>query len=362
MNEIAVTLSFIEMICRPGGGNEKTMGSEWKKYAGRILRHCSLCGKFNASYKVEDPRLGSLILCQSCWKRRAAQEQQRGAQAPQPAEQPDPAAAIIAHYERYAESDRLTHDLGLIEWEHTRELYARFLPPSPALVIDAGGATGVYTFWLAELGYQAHLVDIVPRHIEQARARLEAAAPGAPAPASMTVGDARALDFPDSCASAVVMHGPLYHLTERSERLRALAEARRVLQPGGVLLAVGITRFAGLVYGIARGLIFDPQFMQMARNETETGRRENPPETLFTFPQAYFHQPAELGAELSAAGLENVRTLGIIGPTWMVPDLETNWQDPDKRAAILAAARLCENEPTLGPRVLAVGYKPKEAE
>jgi hypothetical protein len=50
------------------------MSPSWKKYQGKILRRCDLCGKFHASYRVEDPRLGSLILCQNCWSRRAASQ------------------------------------------------------------------------------------------------------------------------------------------------------------------------------------------------------------------------------------------------------------------------------------------------
>ncbi len=268
---------------------------------------------------------------------------------------PDCSAEIINHYNRYDESERLKHDLGLIEWEHSRELYLRYLPPAPATVVDIGGANGEYTFWMAGLGYQVHLVDLVPRHIEQARAA--AAQPGTPRPASMTVGDARALDFPDSCTDAVVMHGPLYHLTERTERLQALAESRRILKPGGVLLAVGITRYAGLIYGLTRGLIYDPVFLEMAQIETRTGLRIDPPANLFTFPFAFFHHPDELAAEIQAAGLRHEATLGIIGPAWLVPNLEASWQDPTKREAILAAARMTENEPLLGPRLLGIGRK-----
>jgi ubiquinone/menaquinone biosynthesis C-methylase UbiE len=263
---------------------------------------------------------------------------------------------IISHYNRYHESERLKHDLGLIEWERCRELYLRYLPPAPAAVVDIGGANGEYSLWLAELGYQAHLVDLVPRHIEQARA--VAALPGAPQLASMTVGDARALDFPDACADAVVMHGPLYHLTERAERIQVLTEAWRILKPGGVLLAVGITRYAGLIYGLTRGLIYDPVFLKMIQTETQTGLRENPPATLFTFPQAFFHHPDELAAEIRDAGLQPQAILGIIGPSWLVPDLDASWQDPAKRESILAVARMTEREPLLGPRLLGVGLKP----
>jgi hypothetical protein len=48
------------------------LSPNWKNYQGKILRRCDLCGKFNASYRVEDQQLGSLILCQKCWSRRAA--------------------------------------------------------------------------------------------------------------------------------------------------------------------------------------------------------------------------------------------------------------------------------------------------
>jgi hypothetical protein len=41
---------------------------------GKILRRCTLCKKFHASYLVEDPERGKYYLCYSCWKSRQSQD------------------------------------------------------------------------------------------------------------------------------------------------------------------------------------------------------------------------------------------------------------------------------------------------
>lgn len=38
--------------------------------AGRILKRCSVCMRFHASYLVDDPELGRLYLCSDCWHAR----------------------------------------------------------------------------------------------------------------------------------------------------------------------------------------------------------------------------------------------------------------------------------------------------
>ena len=271
---------------------------------------------------------------------------------------PPPAAVnpVVDYYTHVIdERERLRHDIGPLEQARTRELIQRYLPPPPVTVFDVGGASGPYAFWLAELGYAAHLIDVVPRHIEQARAL--AAQPGAPQLASAAVGDARALDLPDACADAVLMHGPLYHLAERADRLLAIGEARRVLRPGGVLLAFGITRYAGLIYGLTAGHVFDRDYMRMIAHEVRTGHRQNAPAWMATFPNAYFHLPDELVAEVREGGLRCEGALGVIGPAWLAPDLAASWADEAQRETFLEAARLTEHEPALGARILAVGGK-----
>lgn len=44
--------------------------SQKKFAAGKILRRCTICRNFHASYLVDDPKLGKCYLCYSCWKAR----------------------------------------------------------------------------------------------------------------------------------------------------------------------------------------------------------------------------------------------------------------------------------------------------
>lgn len=263
---------------------------------------------------------------------------------------------IVSFYTKsYDESKRLTDGFGQLEQTRTEELIVRFLPKPPAVVLDVGGATGIYSFFVAGLGHEVHLVDIVPDHIEQAKTI--SGKGDKPPLASARVGDARSLDFDDASMDVVLMHGPLYHLTEKDDRKLALSEAWRVLRPGGELLAVAITRYAGVTYAITKGLIYNAEYMRMIRTEIETGRRTNPPDGVSTFPNAIFLLPEEMKHEIEAAGFTCEKVLGIVGPAWLVPEIDSAWNDPIKRGAMLDIARMLENEPILGPRIFAVGRK-----
>src|SRR5262249_48300987 len=204
---------------------------------------------------------------------------------------------------------------------------------------------GRYAVWLTELGYRVHLVDPVPLHVEQAHAaardRLGAAL------ASADVGDARALRLPDDSADAVLLLGPLYHLPEYADRLRALAEARRVCRHGGVILAAAISRFASTLDGLRGGHLEDPAFAAIAASDRQEGQHRNPTGDPAYFTTAYFHRPEELAAECEAAGLRHEATLAVEGPGWLLPDLDTRLADERRRVVLLAALAAMEAEPTL---------------
>ncbi|HEX5937057.1 MAG TPA: methyltransferase domain-containing protein [Actinomycetota bacterium] len=246
---------------------------------------------------------------------------------------------VVAHYSLGVETERLVAGgSSRIEFARTKELLARFLPGPPARVLDVGGGPGWYASWLADLGYDVHLIDPVPLHVEQATRR------AADGPSfSAALGDARELQHPDETADVVLLMGPLYHLPERAARLTALREAGRVVTRAGLVVVATISRFAGLLDMMRSGRLSDPRH-RPSDEELATGKHINLTGDPEYFTTAYFHHPDEIAGEVIDAGLTLEATFGIEGPGWLIWE---RWDDETYRDSILRAARQLEQEPTV---------------
>jgi SAM-dependent methyltransferase len=246
---------------------------------------------------------------------------------------------IRAYYERGDELGRLS-SWGWLEFARTRELLSRHLPPAPARVLDVGGGPGAYSVWLAGLGYDVHLVDPVPLHLEQARA----AASGSFA---VSEGDARRLSFGEGSFDAVLLLGPLYHLVSREERLAALRQAGRMLAPGGVLAAAAISRFASIVDGLNLGLLGRADFRAIVEQDLASGEHRNPTDLPKVFTTSYFHRPEELADEIAEAGLALDDLYAIEGPAgWFAPASPPD-EGSEEYEQLMWVARSLEREPAL---------------
>jgi SAM-dependent methyltransferase len=253
---------------------------------------------------------------------------------------------IRAYYDRGGERTRLDGSLELLR---TKVLLERLLPAPPASVLDVGGAFGVYATWLAERGHQVKVVDPVPLHVESARADGIAA----------ELGDARELTEPDESRDAVLLLGPLYHLLDRADRIRAFAEARRVVRPGGVVLAATVSRFASMYEWMFNEEADYPEFVAVMRDDLTNGRRLGVLDVV-GFTTVHFHRPDELSGEVVDAGLHLDGLYAVEGMAQWLPDIDARLSDPDGRALLLELAARTECEPsTLGAtaHVLAAAHR-----
>jgi GrpB-like predicted nucleotidyltransferase (UPF0157 family)/ubiquinone/menaquinone biosynthesis C-methylase UbiE len=267
------------------------------------------------------------------------------------------ACAVRSYYVRFPEENRLAEGVSQLEFERTKEILLRHLPPPPARILDVGGAAGVYSLWLASLGHEAHLVDRSERLVAEARRRSALA----PQPlASASVGDARALNERVEQFDVVLVMGPLYHLTDRNDRVKALEEAYRVVKPGGFVAVAAISRYASALDGLAQNFSLDPQFAAIRDRDLRDGQHRNDTGHPYYFTTAYFHAPDGLRAELDAAGFEQIRVLGVEGPGWILSDFDRRWTDTAQRDVVLDTARALEAEPAVlgvSAHLLGLGWK-----
>jgi ubiquinone/menaquinone biosynthesis C-methylase UbiE len=266
--------------------------------------------------------------------------------------------AIASYYNRAQEATRLEQGSSQLEFARTLELIERCTPAPPAVILDIGGGPGAYATKLAARGYTVHLIDPMPVLVEEARNRsIKETAPLA----SSRVGDARRVDWPSEAADIALLLGPLYHLPEAADRRLALSEAFRVLRPGGILFAAGISRFASALDGLVRDLFRDPEFGKIVERDLATGQHRNSTSRLDYFTTAYFHHPDELREEIGSAGFVVDGLYGLEGPGWLLQDFDRRWTDQRSRQELLRVARALESEPSLlglSAHLLAVGRRP----
>jgi SAM-dependent methyltransferase len=263
---------------------------------------------------------------------------------------------IREHYARGQERDRLLSPFGQEEFARTCEILERALPPAPATVADVGGGPGRYALLLAERGYAVHHRDLVELHLEQ----LSADAAGRGVTVESRIADARDLDLADASVHAVLLLGPIYHLPTRADRVRALAEAARVVRLGGPVFAVAVSRWAARLHGeVAERLGEEfPSIREAVEVVERTGRLIPLVEGSFS---AYTHRPDELRDEVLAAGLELVDLVGVEGIAFALSDLGERLAEPAQRAIVLDAARAIERIPELlgvSPHLLATARRP----
>jgi len=269
----------------------------------------------------------------------------------------NPLSEILSHYEQVDEDSRLQQGWFQLELVRTQELILRTVKPPPAVIFDVGGGSGIYSVWLASLGYEVRLLDPVAKHLVQA---LDRSAQQRKPLASVRLGDARHLEEKESSVDAVLLLGPLYHLTERQDRITCLQEAFRVLRPGGVLLAAAISRFASLLDSLRNGFFEQPLFAPVLERDLADGQHRNPTGNPQYFTTAFFHQPQELQAELVEAGFRVEELVAIEGPGWLAKDFDNLWTDQALRRRLLESIRKVEHEPAIlgaSPHFMAVGRK-----
>ena len=171
------------------------------------------------------------------------------------------------YYNKFNEEKRLDSRHGQVEFVTSMKYIHKYLmrmeeekPKQEIKILDVGAATGRYSVPLAEEGYDVTAVELVKHNLARLKAKGSAV--------KAYQGNAMKLKrFEDNTFDMVLVFGPMYHLHEKEEKLRALSEAKRVVRPGGVILVAYImNEYSVITYafkekhikeGLANGMLDD---------------------------------------------------------------------------------------------------------
>ena len=219
------------------------------------------------------------------------------------------------YYDEFGENEweRLERDpVTRMEFRNTVDYLDRNLPES-GRILDVGGAAGRYAVWLAERGYDVHLVDVSETQVELAREN--AAERGLDGKISAEQGDVRDLRFEDGEFDAVCcLGGPLSHVVDDDERARAMVELRRVVAPGAPVFVSVISRFAAIrdilkfnldsSHGLLVPIAEDGKYTEERVAEHADGEG---------WAECHFFRTDEFEAELEDAGFDVEQLVGLEG-------------------------------------------------
>lgn len=248
-------------------------------------------------------------------------------------------------YNKASEETRLEKGMGIFEFERIKDLIEKHISKPNSTIVDVGGGTGKYSEWLAKKNHTVHLVEPVLKHIKLAEKR----AKKLKKPFSVAIGEAKKLPFKDNTADLVILHGPLYHLQKKEDRIAAIAESKRILKKGGIILGFAINATASTVVGLMNGMIHTNSFFEMCKEELTTGIHNTPKDFPFLLADAYYHKPQELKAEFAAQNLNFINLFAVEGMIWLDNEYFANMLDKKKSKTLKALQNLTQNDEYLLP-------------
>lgn len=176
-------------------------------------------------------------------------------------------------------------------------------------VLDVGGGPGRYSLYLATKGCDVTLFDLAPANVQFAKER----ATEQGVSFNTIVGDVREIgNIVSEKYDHILLMGPMYHLLEEADRVKAITACLKLLKPNGIIFISFINMIAGMIYAMKYKpeMIIDP--IEKLFYDTVL---ENKSYSGMAFTHAYFAKQSEILPFMEQFPLEKLHFLGQEGIT-----------------------------------------------
>lgn len=201
------------------------------------------------------------------------------------------------------------------EFTLTTWMMDKYIRPGDS-VLDIGGGPGHYSIYYAKKGCAVTLAELSEGNVDFARkkAEEEGVSIAACAKNCLELEELNLGQF-----DHVFLMGPLYHLLDEADRVRAVEIALKHLNPGGKLYVSFILLFAGVIYDLQNGGYIVDDCKNPATAPLVEAVAEGVDWGGAAFTSAYFHHQRNILPFMARFGLEKLHFFGqegILAPNY----------------------------------------------
>lgn len=255
----------------------------------------------------------------------------------------DDTALVQEVYRRFDESSRLNRtQAARVEFYTTVRYIEKYLTPG-GKILDIGAGAGEYSLYFSRQGYRVSALELADANIEAFRRKLTPED-------TVDLAQGNALDlsrYADDSFDIVLLFGPLYHLHSDGDKLRCIAEAKRVCKPGGKLFFAFISNDIVIL-----------TMQQEHPNYLLEGDYDKQSFKLVDFPFV-FHTPDRARALLEEGGIRILHAVAADGLSELLKDMINAMDDASYQQYLRYHCYICEKSECLGysNHLLFVGSK-----
>lgn len=244
---------------------------------------------------------------------------------------------LTNYYQNYDEDGRLTSKHGMVEYLTTMRFIEKYLRPGMR-IIEIGAGTGRYSRALAEKGYHVDAVELIEHNIEVFKQHITG-----DEPVRIFQGDATDLTaFETNTYDIALLLGPMYHLYEKDDQLKALSETIRVTKKGGIIFAAYCNNDATMIrFCFQKEMIKTERYKQLI--DPVTFKASSTPEELFQL-----YRKEDVDELMSNFNVKRLHYLGTDMATMFMQETVDQMDDEMFETYLRYHFSICEREDMVG--------------
>lgn len=242
---------------------------------------------------------------------------------------------IEKYYNKFNEDKRLLSRHGQVEFAVTMKYIEKCVAGRKNLnILDVGAGTGRYSIALHKQGHNVSALEYVKKNLSV----LKQNAPYLDARQGTALNLKK---YKDNSFDIVLLFGPMYHLFDEKDKLKALEEAKRVVKDGGyILVAYLMNEYAVITYAFKEGNL---QKCLQEKMLDENFRCNTTKKDLYSYVRL-----EDIDLLNQKAGLKREQIIGVDGATDYIRPFLNKMSEEDFQIFVKYQMSICERQDLIG--------------